>query len=107
MRFFIILTLCALLILSACAHHKKIPSENIRTIYSAYAGQNVSVVDYAPLFLTYDYRASYNRIGNPSARYDDQGNEQIYIDIQNRRMLSEKLTLFYLFDANVEEIHSI
>jgi hypothetical protein len=75
--------LCALLILSACAHHKKIPHETTRTVYSADSCQDALVYDYAPLFLTHNYGASYNRIGEPSARYDDRGNEQIYIDSGN------------------------
>jgi len=75
--------LCALLILSACAHHKKIPPETTRNVYSADSCQDALVYDYAPLFLTHNYGASYNRIGEPSARYDDRGNEQIYIDSGN------------------------
>jgi hypothetical protein len=75
--------LCALLLLSACAHHKKITLETTRTVYSADTCQDALVYDYAPLFLTHNYGASYNRIGEPSARYDDRGNEQIYIDSGN------------------------
>jgi hypothetical protein len=83
MRFFRIWLLCVVLIVSGCAHHKKIPTEITRTVYSADSFQDALVYDYAPLFLTYDYRASYNRIGDPSARYDGLGNEQIFIDTQN------------------------
>ena len=83
MRSFRILMLCALLILSACAHHKKIPPEITRTVYSADTFQDALVYDYAPLFLTHNYGASYNRIGEPSARHDDRGTEQIYIDTGN------------------------
>lgn len=83
MRSFRIPMLCALLILSACAHHKKIPPETTRTVYSADSCRDTLVYDYAPLFLTHNYGASYNRMGEPSARYDDRGNEQIYIDSGN------------------------
>ncbi len=83
MRSFRILMVCALLTLSACAHHRKIPPETTRIVYSADSCQDALVYDYAPLFLTHNYGASYNRIGEPSARYDDRGNEQIYIDTGN------------------------
>jgi hypothetical protein len=82
MKSFRILSLLALLILAACAHHQRIPSETISTVYSTYADSDAPVYSYAPLFLAYNYRSSYNRMGQPSARYDDQGNEQIYIDNQ-------------------------
>jgi len=71
--------LCALLILSACAHHKKIPPETPRTVYSADSCQDTLVYDYAPLFLTHNYGASYNRMGEPSARYDDRGTVTLQI----------------------------
>ena len=83
MKSFRILMLAALLMLSACAHHQRIPPETTSTVYSTYAGQDAPVYHYAPLFLAHNYQASYNRIGRPSARYDDRGNEQIYIDSQN------------------------
>jgi hypothetical protein len=83
MRYVRILMLCTLLILSACAHHKKIPPETRHTVYSADAARDTLVYDYAPVFLAHNYGASYNRIGAPSAKYDDRGNEQIYIDSTN------------------------
>jgi len=79
MRSFRILMLFGLVILSACAHHEKIPLEPPRTVYSSDTFQDALVYDYVPLFLTHNYGASYNRIGEPSARHDDRGNEQIYI----------------------------
>ena len=72
-----------MVILTACAHHQKIPFEATRTVYSATAGQNASMHQYAPLFLAHDYQATYNRVGRPAAKYDSQGNEQIYIDGKN------------------------
>jgi hypothetical protein len=89
MKSFRILMPCALLILVACAHHQRIPPETISTVYSTYAGQDTPVYHYAPLFLAHNYQASYNRMGRPSARFDDRGNEEIYID-------SRKPTIFFM-----------
>jgi len=78
-----ILILPALLIISACAHHQKIPAEMPKTLYSADSGGDEILNRYAPLFVAHGYSAAYNRIGRPAARYDKQGNEQIYIDSEN------------------------
>jgi len=75
-----VLILSLLLILTACAHHQKIPFEAVHAVYSATAEKDSQLHKYAPLFLAHDYQASYNRIGQPAAKYDDQSNEQIYVD---------------------------
>jgi len=71
------------LVLSACAHHQKIPFEATHTIYSVLAEKDTQLYHYAPLFLAHDYKAPYNRIGQPAAKYDDQGREQIYVESEN------------------------
>ena len=76
----LIVACSAILVLSACAHHKKIPSETTQTIYSVPNDDNSPLHRYAPLFLAYDYQSEYNRIGRPSAGYDGQGNEQVFVD---------------------------
>ncbi|MGD2029608.1 MAG: hypothetical protein PVG86_06675, partial [Desulfobacterales bacterium] len=83
MKFLRTLMLAALIMLSACAHHQRIPLETVSTVYSTYANPDAAVYHYAPVLLAHNYQASYNRIGRPSARYDDRGNEQIYIDSQH------------------------
>lgn len=35
---------------------------------------------YAPIILVEDYDESYNRVGEPSARFDKKGDEEIYVD---------------------------
>ncbi len=82
-RIFRILILPALLIISACAYHQKIPAEIPNTLYSADGGGDEILNRYAPLLVAHGYSAVYNRIGRPAARYDNQGNEQIYIDSEN------------------------
>ncbi|RZB35623.1 MAG: hypothetical protein SRB2_02920 [Desulfobacteraceae bacterium Eth-SRB2] len=55
MKSFKILILAALLLLSACAHHKRIPPETISTVYWTDADQDAPVYHYAPLFLAHNY----------------------------------------------------
>ena len=68
------------IIVSGCAHHQKLPPEKVHTIYLAAGEEGEILHKYAPVFLTYDYRKEYNRIGRPSARFDDKGEEIIYVD---------------------------
>ncbi len=82
-KFFRILILPALLIISACAHHQRIPAEIPNTLYSADGSVDEILNLYAPLFMAHGYSAVHNRIGRPAAKYDSQGNEQIYIDSEN------------------------
>lgn len=71
------------ILVSGCAHHQNLPPEEVHTIYIAEPGTATLLSEYAPVFLTYDYQNDYNRIGTPSARFDeDQGREQIYVDPQ-------------------------
>ena len=72
-----------LLIVSGCAYHQKIPFETTQTLYQ---GQDINdrlVLGQSPFFLTYDFASVYNRIGRPSATYDDQGKEQVFVDAQH------------------------
>ena len=89
LRIVLIVMLSALLILSSCAHHQRIPPETTHTVYSAHGGEDAQLRQYAPLFLTYQHQAAYNHIGRPSARYDDQGREQVFVD-------SQKPVIYYL-----------
>jgi hypothetical protein len=70
----------AAIVLSACAHHEKIPPEEVYSVYFAMDTEDSLVSKYAPVFLPHDYRNTYNRIGRPSASYDAQGRERVYVD---------------------------
>lgn len=65
---------------SGCAHHQKLPTEKVHTIYRASGGEGEILKRFAPVFLTYDYQQDYNRIGRPAARLDEKGEEIIYVD---------------------------
>lgn len=75
--------LVILLLLSGCAHHKKIPVEKIKTVYQAQGIEESLILRHAPLFLIHNNTLTYNRIGRPSAKYDDQGIERIYVDTEH------------------------
>lgn len=72
-----------LLVFSGCAYSQKGIHDKHRTIYVAYGEENPLISRFAPVFLTYNHRETYNRIGRPSARFDEWGNEQIHVDYEN------------------------
>lgn len=74
---------------SGCAHHQKLPPEKVHTIYLADGEEGEALNRYAPVFLTYDYQREYNRLGRPVARFDEKGEEIIYVD-------ATKPVIFYL-----------
>ena len=50
-----------------CAYHETIPSEQTAKFYTAEIVKDDPVSRFSPVFLTYDHRNEYNRIGRPSA----------------------------------------
>jgi hypothetical protein len=72
-----------LLIFSGCAHHQKIPFEKTKTLYQGQGIKDSLILHHAPIFLAHDSASAYNRIGRPSARYDDRGKEYIYVDTEH------------------------
>jgi len=67
------------LLIMGCAHSRLEVYEAQHTLFAAQNTESLAG-RFAPVFLTYRYREVYNRIGRPSARFDDQGNEEIYVD---------------------------
>lgn len=78
-----ILMLGLFLILSGCAYHQKIPFEKTKILYQGQDVNDSLILQQTPFFLTHDSASTYNRIGRPSARIDDQGKEQIYMDTEH------------------------
>ncbi|MGD8228520.1 MAG: hypothetical protein PVI20_12135, partial [Desulfobacteraceae bacterium] len=68
------------LILSGCAYSQKGIHDPIHTIYLSHDEADSLVNRFAPVFLIYNHREPYNRIGLPSATFDARGNEKIYVD---------------------------
>ena len=83
--FFLVLTV----LVSGCAHHWSLPPEEVHTIYAADLEDGSLLSKHTPVFLTYDYRNDYNRIGKPSAKINKEGKEQIYVD-------SERPAIYYM-----------
>jgi len=71
------------LILSGCAYHQKIPFEKTKTLYQGQDLNDPLILRQTPMLLIHNSASIYNRIGRPSARYDDQGEEQIYVDTEH------------------------
>ena len=69
-----------LLLGSGCAYPPKVVHEEPHTVYVPRGEEASPVGRFAPVFLTYNWRKAYNRIGRPLARYDEEGREQVYID---------------------------
>ncbi len=82
-RFFVILLLPFVLIFSGCMHYQKIQQVEKSTVFLGGGKEESLVQRHAPVFLTHNFAATYNRIGRPSARYDNSGREQIYVEVDN------------------------
>jgi hypothetical protein len=78
-----------LLIPFGCAFPPEVVQEDVHTVYVAPQEEDSRLSLFAPVFLTYNHRDPYNRIGRPSAKYDEQGNERIYVD-------HEKPAIYYM-----------
>jgi hypothetical protein len=90
MRNFVKISIAVLVVIaSGCAHHWSLPPEEVHTVYAANHEEDSLQSRYTPVFLTYDYRKNYNRIGSPAARINNEGNEQIYVD-------PEKPAIYYM-----------
>ena len=63
-----------------CAHHMAVPSDSPAALYHATPAGDPLVSRYAPLFLTHNHDARYNRIGRPSAKVGLWGVEKVYVD---------------------------
>jgi hypothetical protein len=68
------------LILSGCAYSQKGIHDPIHTVYVSQGKADPLISRFAPVFLIYNYREPYNRIGLPSAVFDAWGNEKIYVN---------------------------
>lgn len=71
------------LILSGCAYHQKIPFEKTKTLYQGQGLNDPLILRQTPVFLIHNSASIYNRIGRPSARFNDLGEEQIYVDTEH------------------------
>jgi hypothetical protein len=76
-----------------CAYHQTIPSEQTDKIYMAEIAMDDLVSRFSPVFLTYGHRNEYNRIGRPSADYDDRGRERIHVNTKEP-VIYYKITQF-------------
>jgi hypothetical protein len=72
--------LVLILILSGCAYSQKGIEEKVHTVYMAQKGEAPLISKFSPVFLTYNHRESYNRIGRPSAKANEKMDVKVYVD---------------------------
>ncbi|MBT8351457.1 MAG: hypothetical protein KJO26_09530 [Deltaproteobacteria bacterium] len=78
------LFLSVILVLTACSHRPDIQKElKAPAVYVAAETEKSLSHSFAPVFLIADTNQSYNKIGSPSARYNSNGKEVIFIDINH------------------------
>ncbi len=72
--------IAVILIFSGCAHLERDIEGKPLTVYMARGERDDLLARFAPLFLTYNHDAAFNRIGRPSSRFDSEQEETIYVD---------------------------
>ena len=74
---------CSALILFfvfGCAHPPVKEMGNEAPIYSGISYPDTLLREHTPLFAAYGWKDAWNRIGTPSAKTDEKGEERIYVD---------------------------
>ncbi|MDJ0782593.1 MAG: hypothetical protein QNJ22_11510 [Desulfosarcinaceae bacterium] len=79
---FLLVLLLAMALMTGCAHHWPLPEEERLALYTprTEAGGDEVLWRHAPLFVAHGSEKPYNRIGTPTAGYDNYGRERITID---------------------------
>lgn len=78
----------------ACTHSAVVSPERIQAVYTAEQNQNFPASRFAPAFLVNDYQNSQNKIGTPRVKYNNNREEEIYMDVEKPAMywMSRKFT---------------
>ncbi len=69
-----------LLLVIGCAHPPVKEMENGIPIYSGTTTPETLIQEHTPLFAAYGFNDAWNRIGTPSAKTNEKGEERIYVD---------------------------
>jgi hypothetical protein len=74
--------LLAMVALAGCAHQWPLPQEERLALYAPAASEDIDTPLWrnAPLFVAHGSEKPYNRIGTPTATYDNYGREKIFVD---------------------------
>ncbi len=78
LRWFLLVV--AALLLFGCAHNQPLPPEPYHWVYKTDNSGGQAADKWAPAFVAYDHAEPFNRIGRPTARHTDDGDEDVYID---------------------------
>ena len=75
-------SLMLILPILGCGHSPIIPHEPMQTLYMGGNAEIPLVSRFAPVFLALQYEDLQNRIGMPSGKYNEKGEEEIYMDVE-------------------------
>jgi len=83
-KLFTVSFLSVILFLTACSFHPDIQTQmEAPAVYVVPEKEKSLSHSFSPIFLITDTTQSYDKIGSPSAKYDSNGKEVIYIDINH------------------------
>ena len=85
-RFTMIWLILALIFSIGCAHKYPVREIESLTAYTPMALEDTLISKYAPVFLIENYDKTYDRIGQPSAEYEPDGDIRIFVDDQKPAM---------------------
>lgn len=87
-----LIAISLLLTLGGCAHQWPLPIENRLALYAPQATDKEDDLLFrnAPLFVAHGSAKAHNRIGTPSATYDNYGREKIYVDADKPSIYTQK-----------------
>jgi hypothetical protein len=74
------LLIAALLLLFGCAQHQPLPSEPSLWVYKTDGSGEKAAERWAPAFVASGHADTFNRIGHPAVRQEDNGDEEVFID---------------------------
>ncbi len=82
-------------LLWACGHQTIVTPEDVQAVYTVKHAGNSLVSRFAPALLAYEHQNQQNRIGMPSARYNTNGEEEIYMNVEKPAMywMTHKFTI--------------
>lgn len=77
---FVCVMALVVMLLPGCAHHMPLPQERQQWAYQIQDTAGHPARAWAPVFVVYGHQHNHNRIGRPTAEFDQNGKERIYID---------------------------
>lgn len=87
-RIFLLITLLQLVV--SCAPHQKVQEESELLAYLPQTGEQTLIASYLPVFIIEEQSKPYNKIGTPRARLTANGDERVFINIEEATIYTEE-----------------